>query len=142
MRPNALRKCCDPPSGPPAQMILPTGPESAAQARAYVREVLAYDDPPIAADRVDDVVLVVSELVTNSYRYGTEPGDSLLVVVLTTPQVIRVEVHDPVRRRPQFREEPGERIRGRGLHIIDRLTTRWDVDDRPLGKAVWAEVPR
>ncbi|MFE5395752.1 ATP-binding protein [Streptomyces sp. NPDC056568] len=134
--------CCVPPGGPPVQAVFPAGPEVAGQARAYVREVLEDDDQALDADRLDDVLLIVSELVTNAYRYGTEPDDSLLVVVLTTPERVRVEVHDPRRKRPYLRNESGERARGRGLHIVDNLAARWDVDDRPFGKAVWAEVER
>lgn len=142
MRPDALRKCCEPPSGPPAQAVFPSGPEAPAQARAYVRELLRKEDPPLADDRIDDVCLIASELVTNAYRYGTEPGDSLLVVVLPALERVRVEVHDPVRRHPQMRTDSDERARGRGLHIVDALAARWDVDERPFGKAVWAEVAR
>lgn len=135
--------CCAPPSGPPAQAMFPTGPEAAHQARAYVRELLTHDDVwKVSDDRLDDVLLIVSELVTNAYRYGTEPGDSLLVTVLTTTETVRVEVDDPRRRRPFLRNESGERARGRGLHIVDALASRWDVDDRPFGKKVWAEVAR
>jgi anti-sigma regulatory factor (Ser/Thr protein kinase) len=134
--------CCEPPNGPPVQAVFPTGPEAPAQARAYVRDVLARDEPPLDDDRLDEVLLVVSELVTNAYRYGTEPDDSLLVAVLTTPERVRVEVHDPRRKRPHLRNESNERARGRGLHIVDALAVRWDVDDRPFGKAVWAEVAR
>ncbi|WP_325100224.1 ATP-binding protein [Streptomyces sp. GMY02] len=51
--------------------MFPAEPKSAAAARAYVREVLAADDDRLDAACVDDVLLVVSELVTNAYRYGT-----------------------------------------------------------------------
>ncbi|WP_442538471.1 ATP-binding protein [Streptomyces pseudogriseolus] len=142
MPPNDVRLCCDPPAGPPAQAIFPTGPEAPGQARAYVREVLGQDDPPVDDDRLDDVLLVVSELVTNAVRYGTEPGDAVAVAILTTADRVRVEVRDPVRRRPRMRNESGERARGRGLHIVDALAARWDVDDRPFGKSVWVEVDR
>ncbi|CAL2058491.1 MULTISPECIES: ATP-binding protein [Streptomyces] len=134
--------CCPPPDGPPPTLLLASEPESVGRARAYVREVLARDEHPVAADCVDAVVLIVSELVTNAYRYGTEPGDSILVVVSTTPDRVRVEVHDPRRRRPRPREATGESIRGRGLHIVGALAERWGVDDRPFGKKVWAEVTR
>lgn len=134
--------CCAPPSGPPAQAVFPKSLEAPAQARAYVRELLAHDDEPLDSDRLDDVLLIVSELVTNAYRYGTEPDDSLLVAVLTTPERVRVEVHDPKRTPPRMRNESGARARGRGLHIVDELSVRWGTDDRPFGKAVWAEVCR
>lgn len=144
VRPDALPKGCLPPAERPgpAQARFLAGPETAGKARAYVREVLAADDDRLDAACVDDVLLVVSELVTNAYRYGTEPGDSLLVVIVKSADRVRVEVHDPVRRRPVLREEAGERVRGRGLHIVKALAARCGVEDRPLGKAVWAEVAR
>jgi anti-sigma regulatory factor (Ser/Thr protein kinase) len=104
--------------------------------------LLGHCDDPLDDDRLDDVLLVVSELVTNAYRYGTEPGDSLLVKVLTTDKRVRVEVHDPRRKRPHLRAESDERARGRGLHIIDELAARWGTDDRAFGKAVWVELER
>ncbi|WP_328361352.1 ATP-binding protein [Streptomyces sp. NBC_00445] len=122
--------------------MFPASPQAPAQARAYVRDLLAHDETPLSDERLDEVLLVVSELVTNAYRYGTEPDDSLLVAVLTTSDRVRVEVHDPRRQRPRLRNESGERSRGRGLHIVDAIAARWDVDDRPCGKAVWAEVDR
>ncbi|TBO59209.1 hypothetical protein EYS09_13255 [Streptomyces kasugaensis] len=128
--------------GPPAQAVFPTGPEVAHQARAYVRALMAYDAPEIAEDRLDDVLLVVSELVTNAYLYGTDPGNSVLVTVVTTTERVRVEVDDSCRRRPHLRRTSGERVRGRGLHIVGALAARWGVDDRPFGKKVWAEVAR
>ncbi|QCX77683.1 Histidine kinase-, DNA gyrase B-, and HSP90-like ATPase [Streptomyces sp. YIM 121038] len=134
--------CYATPNGPPAQAMIPADDEAPARARAYVRDLLDHDDQPLSDDRRDEVVLIVSELVTNAYRYGTEPGDSLLVVVMTTSERVRIEVHDPSRRRPHMRTESGERSRGRGLHIVHALAARWDVVDRPLGKAVWAEVTR
>ncbi|MFB7452855.1 ATP-binding protein [Streptomyces sp. NPDC056194] len=142
MRPSALPNCCAPPNGPPAQSVIPSSPEAPAQARRYVRDVLRADDTPVSDDQLADVLLVVSELVTNAYRYGTEPGDSVLVKVLSTDDRIRVEVHDPRRKRPYMRNESGERARGRGLHIVDELAARWGTDDREFGKAVWVEVTR
>ncbi|MGE9695906.1 ATP-binding protein [Streptomyces sp. CH6] len=141
-RRQAPAPCCAPPSGPPAQAMFPKSEEAPAQARAYVRDLLAVDDDQLDAERLDDVLLIVSELVTNAYRYGTEPEDSVLVTVLTTSERVRVEVHDPCRTRPRMRNDSDERARGRGLHIVDELAARWGTYDRPLGKAVWAEVKR
>jgi hypothetical protein len=82
------------------------------------------------------------ELVTNAVRYGTEPGDSFRVVLDADATRTRVEVHDPVRRHPHRRADSTERSRGRGLVILDALCPgAWGVEDAPMGKAVWAEVP-
>ncbi|MFE3829685.1 ATP-binding protein [Streptomyces sp. NPDC059092] len=136
---NARRR---PPAGPPSQLTLVSAPESVRAARAYVREFFAYHLPGVAEEHADNVQLVVSELVTNAVRYGTEPGDSVLVVLAVMDTCVRIEVRDPVRRRPCFRAASDERGRGRGLFIVEAPAECWGVADRPFGKAVWAEVSR
>ncbi|MFJ3900236.1 ATP-binding protein [Streptomyces sp. NPDC090025] len=128
------------PAAPPAQRTFGSSPETARAAREYVREVVNLADPPFALDRVSDLQLVTSELVTNAVRYGTEPGDSILVTVSTGPRHVRVEVHDPTRRRPRRRPDSDERARGRGLFVVEALARSWGVDDRPMGKVVWAVI--
>ncbi|MFI2237113.1 ATP-binding protein [Streptomyces chrestomyceticus] len=127
---------------PSAVLTLAGDLQSARLARQFVREYIVCHVPGASADHVDRVTLVVSELVTNSIRYGTEPGDSLRLVLDADGGRTRVEVHDPVRRRPRTRPESGVRTRGRGLLVLDALCPgTWGVDDIPLGKSVWAEVP-
>ncbi|MFJ1731457.1 ATP-binding protein [Streptomyces sp. NPDC088254] len=142
MQPSALPDCCAPPTGPPAQCVFESSIEAPRKARRYVREVMAKDDPPLDDDRLDALLLMVSEVTTNAYRYGTEPGDSMLVKVLPLLTHVRVEVHDTSRKRPEIRAESGERARGRGLHIIEAMAARWGVYDREFGKVVWLEVER
>lgn len=143
MRPYALwEACCNPPAGVPEQAMIPSSPEAPAAARRFASEVLAQYAPTLAESTVDDVRLITSEMVTNAYRYGTEPGDSVLVVIVPTAELVRIEVHDPRRKRPEYKPESAIRARGRGLFILDALAKRWDVDDRPFGKIVWAEVAR
>ncbi|MEU1674108.1 ATP-binding protein [Streptomyces roseifaciens] len=131
-----------PPAGIPPQLILESNEEAPAAARAFAREVVEYtlDDPD--PDHLYNVALVVSELVTNSVRYGTEhPRGSMLVVLDADDARTRIEVHDTVRQRPQIKPEDVESRRGRGLHIVDALAT-WGTETRPgQGKYVWAEVP-
>ncbi|MFC9426698.1 ATP-binding protein [Streptomyces sp. NPDC056987] len=133
---------CQLAAAPPPQLMLDAAPESVRTARAYAHEFVAYHLPGISGAYVDDLQLVVSELVTNAVRYGTEPGDSVLVLLAVTDTCVRIEVRDPVRRRPRFRAVSQERDRGRGLFIVEALAECWGVADRPLGKAVWAQVAR
>ncbi|MFJ7337894.1 ATP-binding protein [Streptomyces sp. NPDC101116] len=146
MQPDALRKCSDPPPGPPpglpVRKVFRSDPEAAGKVRRFVREQLAKEEPALTCEQVDNLCLIASELATNAIRYGTEPGDSFAVVVLPTPDEVRIEVWDPVRRLPRLRNDSDERARGRGLHIVDRLAARWNATERPFGKAVWAEVAR
>lgn len=138
---------------PPGQSALSAGraptlllagePESARAARKFVREFIAYHFPGASEDHVETVLLVASELVTNAIRYGTEPGDSVRVVLDADDLRTRVEVHDPVRRRPRRRAKSLDCERGRGLVILDALCPRaWGVSDIPFGKSAWAEVRR
>ena len=123
----------------PRQLVLAGEPQSAREARQFVREHVLRSAPGAAEDYVDTIVLVTSELVTNSIRYGTEPGDALALTLHTRHGRTRVEVRDPVRRRPQPRPESHKRDRGCGLLILDGLC-HWGVDDAAFGKVVWAEV--
>jgi two-component sensor histidine kinase len=107
-----------------------------------VRDVLSCNDQPLGDDQLYILLTLVSELTTNAYRYGSEPGDDMLVRVLPLLTGVRVEVHDTSRKRPHMRTESDERARGRGMHIVEALASRWGVDDRPFGKVVWAEVDR
>ncbi|MYY00985.1 ATP-binding protein [Streptomyces sp. ATexAB-D23] len=137
---------CTPLASPPRSLLLAAEPQSVGHARAFTREHVGHHAPHATEHHTDTVVLITSELVTNAYRYGTEPGDLIAVVVDIDDARTRIEVHDPVRRLPRRRAggaEPGhEPTRGRGLLILDALCPeRWGVGDRPLGKFVWAEVP-
>lgn len=82
--------------------------------------------------RFDDVALVVSELVTNSVRYGA--GD-VTVSVRRQPQKIRVEVADD---GPGFSYDV-PRGEGLGLKIIERLAEDWGIRVDG-GCVVWAEL--
>ncbi|MEU7045416.1 ATP-binding protein [Streptomyces varsoviensis] len=127
------------PTGPPPQLVLAGTPESVPAARAHAREFVGFHVPEAGREHLDDVLLVVSELVTNAVRYGTEPGDSLLVVLDAGPGRVRIEVHDTRRRKPRRRPESAARQRGHGLFIVDALA-EWGVGERPMGKIVWAVV--
>ncbi|MBV7698747.1 ATP-binding protein [Streptomyces sp. TRM70350] len=133
--------CCVPTDGPPSVLALAGEPESASAARRFVREFVPHHAPYASEDYVETVVLVACEIVTNSIRYGTEPGDSLQLTLDTDYARTRVEVQDPVRRRPQPRPAASQqRDRGRGLIILDALCNEWGVTDASFGKTVWAEV--
>lgn len=127
--------------GPPSILVLMSEPQSARSARLFVRQCSAYHLAGASEEHVETVALVACELVTNAIRYGTEPGDSLRMVLDADGDRTRVEVHDPVRRHPRRRCPSDERERGRGLLLLDALCPeRWGVSDIPFGKAVWAEV--
>ncbi|NEC90389.1 ATP-binding protein [Streptomyces sp. SID12501] len=140
-RRGAVPVRCALPTSPAPILLLPGKAESARAAREFVREHMGHHAPDASEDYVENVVLVACELVTNSIRYGTEPGDQIRLVLDANDACTRVEVHDPVRRHPRVRPESHERDRGRGLVILDALCPeRWGVIDVVFGKVVFGEV--
>ncbi|MEU5535347.1 ATP-binding protein [Streptomyces sp. NPDC020362] len=114
-------------------------------ARDYTRQALyAWGWLPAAtADRraaAEDVLLVVSELVTNACLHAGGPEELFLAC---DDKVIRVEVTDrgtgqPAPRTPHRAGRPG----GHGMFIVQRLCLDWGVVRTPgrSGKTVWAEL--
>ncbi|WP_329123818.1 ATP-binding protein [Streptomyces sp. NBC_01353] len=98
----------------------------------------AEDDE--ARERVDDVLLLVSEVVTNACLHAGGPEE---LVLRHRQDRLRVEVSDanpehPRRRQPRAPSLPG----GHGLMVLDRLAGNWGSEPRERGKVVWLEVGR
>ncbi|MEV7284150.1 ATP-binding protein [Streptomyces sp. NPDC093252] len=99
--------------------------------------------PADTADRraaAEDVLLVVSELVTNACLHAEGPDEMWLTC---DRKVIRIEVSDrgagqPSPRTPHRAGRPG----GHGMFIVQRLCLDWGVVRTPgvAGKTVWAEL--
>ncbi|MFI6639190.1 ATP-binding protein [Streptomyces sp. NPDC050504] len=114
-------------------------------ARDFTRQAL-YDWgwlPAAGADRraaAEDVLLVVSELVTNACLHAEGPEE---LRVTCDGKVLRLEVADrgagqPAPRTPHRAGRPG----GHGMFIVQRLCLDWGVVRVPgePGKTVWAEL--
>ncbi|MGA5423442.1 ATP-binding protein [Streptomyces lavendulocolor] len=114
-------------------------------ARDFTRQAL-YDWgwlPAATADRraaAEDVLLVVSELVTNACLHAEGPEE---LRVSLDAKVLRLEVEDrgagqPAPRTPHRAGRPG----GHGMFIVQRLCLDWGVarSDGTPGKTVWAEL--
>jgi len=88
----------------------------------------------------EDVLLVVSELVTNACLHAEGPEELWIGV---DNKVLRIEVSDkgagqPAPRTPHRAGRPG----GHGMFIVQRLCLDWGVVRTPgtAGKTVWAEL--
>ncbi|WP_434590517.1 ATP-binding protein [Streptomyces sp. A5-4] len=114
-------------------------------ARDFTRQAL-YDWgwlPAANADRraaAEDVLLVVSELVTNACLHAEGPE---ALRVACDGKVLRLEVIDrsggqPAPRTPHRAGRPG----GHGMFIVQRLCVDWGVvrHSESPGKTVWAEL--
>jgi anti-sigma regulatory factor (Ser/Thr protein kinase) len=96
------------------------------EARERVREYAAQ----LGAQRTDDAVLLVSELVTNAVKYGPEHGEIRLIVG-ADDQRLRVTVHD-TGAGPLPAMRPLERLPhqggGHGLRLVEMVSDRWGVE--------------
>lgn len=108
-------------------------PASVSAARAFVATQLASDD----AGLVDRVLLLVSELASNSVRHAQS---AFVLHVERDAGAIRVSVHDDGDGRPQVRHPAPSDPSGRGLQIVAALSDEWGVDADGPGKSVWFVV--
>ncbi|MFB6985034.1 ATP-binding protein [Streptomyces sp. NPDC056230] len=108
--------------------------------RQFVREALV---DWACESRADDVLLCVSELVTNALLHGVPPGRGFRVQLHLEPAdgVLRVEVHDSGdgEVRPVAADPAPDAEGGRGLLLVAALADKWGVGDRDPGKVVWCE---
>src|SRR3954452_1406410 len=87
-----------------------------------------------------DVKLLVSELITNSVKYGGK-GEVVLNVEAPDAQQVRVEVVDQgVGFVPVARNRPATEVGGWGLHLVQTLANRWGVHEGSTH--VWFEIDR
>ncbi|QPK49935.1 ATP-binding protein [Streptomyces gardneri] len=97
-----------------------------------------------ARERAEDVLLLVSEVVTNACLHAGGPEE---LVLRHAAGRLRVEVADasPVHPRVRVARSPGL-PGGHGLMVLDRLAVAWGSEDKGpgdgAGKVVWLEVSR
>jgi len=125
------------------QIQLAPTTRAAAQARAAVDDWLRSHSA--GATVVEIVLVVVSELVTNSVQHGASSGDGRLRLSTEVRDgAVRVEVHDEgtagaVAQRAS--EAAGDQIGGYGLQLVASLSTSWGVERDEHGTVVWAQLP-
>jgi two-component sensor histidine kinase len=109
--------------------------DAPSEARKAVRSLRGELD----ADVLADATLLVSELVSNSVKYGE--GSILMRLRTGGSRQVRVEVHDAgagfdprVRRRSRFASG------GFGLRLVDEIASRWGIRDDSAH--VWFEIDR
>ena len=100
---------------------------------------LEGDLPP---EKLEDVRLLVSELVTNSVRHtGISPDEHILLAVVISNGLVRGRVCDP---GPGFEKPSEPRPRtdlsgGWGLPIVESISDRWGVERNGCA-CVWFEI--
>ncbi|NML55515.1 SpoIIE family protein phosphatase [Streptomyces sp. R302] len=119
------------------QYIHQADPQGLSDARAAVGQALRDWGMP---ELSDDAELLTGELLVNVLLH-TEGGAVLTLEVLPEPvRRVRLSVQDRSSAWPR-RRTPGEAATsGRGLLLMDALASRWGVEPRGEGKAVWCEI--
>jgi anti-sigma regulatory factor (Ser/Thr protein kinase) len=115
---------------------IPCDLRAPARARRAV-ESLSAD---VASDVLSDAALLVSELITNSVKYGRS-------------DVVRLELYGDAEGRlrvevvdegggfvPTARDRPLNEVGGWGLHLVNELADRWGVATE--ASHVWFEIAR
>jgi len=115
---------------------LPPTLDAPAKARASLEPLASL----VGTKTFEDLVLLTSELVTNSVKYGPG-GAGIQLVASRRSSFVHVEVRDagagfdPSVGHPTLHQESGW-----GLYLVKRLADRWGVggDGHTI---VWFEVP-
>jgi len=122
-------------------LLLPFAAASVGVARRrLVSDLIAAD---VYDSAVCDVALVISELFSNALRHAAPlPGAQIRVAWQIEPVSVRVEVSDGgAPTVPELGEPARGAIGGRGLRIVEQLSTKWGTSTSEDGTTVWAEMP-
>ena len=106
-------------------------------ARALVRDLCAT--AAVGPQAVETAVLLVTELVSNAVEHG---GGSAVVEADLDDTRLRVSVADTDPRLPTAALAAIDAERGRGLLLVEALSSRWGATPQDGGKTVWFELDR
>jgi anti-sigma regulatory factor (Ser/Thr protein kinase) len=116
---------------PAASMAVPT-------ARAFTTRVLrtwGLDDATVETAR-----LLVSELTANATK-AVHPDDVIALRLTATGDILTLEVWDGNDSLPVLRDQNLDDEGGRGLFLIDTLSTRWAwYSLKTGGKVIWVQI--
>ncbi|MFB7294015.1 SpoIIE family protein phosphatase, partial [Actinacidiphila glaucinigra] len=113
---------------------IPKDPAAVASARAKAAQQLAVWG---LEELTFTTELVVSELVTNAVRYGSDPVQLRLI----RDRTLICEVSDGSSTSPHMRHARTTDEGGRGLFLIAQVAERWGARYGRGGKTVWSEQP-
>ncbi len=117
-----------------AEWDVPSDPAAVAGVRAAVARRLeswGLGEEAFATE------LILSELVTNAIRYGSEPVHARLIL----DRALICEVSDGSGTSPHLRHAAIMDEGGRGLFLVAQLADRWGTRYTATGKVIWTEQP-
>jgi anti-sigma regulatory factor (Ser/Thr protein kinase) len=122
------------------EMTLAAVPAAPGAARQAVRNW--FQSRHCGDDATDTAALLVTELVSNAVVHANGPS-LWLTVDETATDVLHVAVRDGSQVIPRRSPEVPDvhRTGGRGLFMVDALSTCWGWEPLRTGKLVWFELP-
>jgi serine/threonine-protein kinase RsbW len=98
----------------------------------------------VTVDVRQDVMLVISELVSNAVRHAAGlPGDKVEVACAINDDCLHIEITDGGSlTRPSPEVATVFAVGGRGLDIVRMISREWGVTQEGDTVTVWADVPR
>ncbi|QMU69312.1 ATP-binding protein [Streptacidiphilus sp. P02-A3a] len=88
-----------------------------------------------APDTVDDVLLAVSELITNAHVHARSDAQ---VVLIWDRTCLQVSVSDSSPDLPTRRHPDREHESGRGMAIVEAVSDTWEAHSKGNGKTISA----
>ncbi|MDO8106561.1 ATP-binding protein [Isoptericola sp. b441] len=121
-----------------ASLVLPGHRQSVAVGRHWVVRTSAERGVVGMANQV--VELLSSELLSNAVLHGAG-GHAIGVQLRHTAATVRVAVSDGGDRAPVVLDQDLAAVNGRGMAIVEAMSTRWGIESRDEGgKTVWFEL--
>ncbi|MGW0423259.1 ATP-binding protein [Streptomyces sp. NPDC003015] len=117
-------------------------PDSLKTIRRFIRDTITeWGLSPLA----DDLITVVNELTTNAVQHALTPHresrSKAWLGIARTGNTVVCAVTDPSPVPPAYRLPEQLAEAGRGLLIVNALTSQWGYARTPSnGKAVWARI--
>jgi anti-sigma regulatory factor (Ser/Thr protein kinase) len=106
---------------------------------ARARRFLTAAAGPVLDERArDQALLLVSELASNAVRHARSEYE---VRVRCDAATLHLEVHDDGSGTPRPQTADPDCESGRGLMLVDTLSSAWGVEAEAPGKTVWFELP-
>jgi anti-sigma regulatory factor (Ser/Thr protein kinase) len=115
-------------------MMLPPDTSSVTQARRGARKVLATWNAEVFEWAASQLV---SELAANAVLHA---GTPFVISLSLQGSRLRCEVSDTSSRPPRVRHYSAESSTGRGMRLVEQLSSAWGVIPRADGKTVWFEL--
>lgn len=120
------------------ELQLVARPSAARAGRRWVTRAVRAQGVP--SDSWDVIELLAGELLANAVVHGPGSGD-IRVRTWRYGRLVSVAVSDQSSARPVVQDLAFTATSGRGMMLVDTLSTEWGVDDRgTAGKTVWFNV--